>query len=105
MMTPTLDIFSLRHSHLFRQRHPSPQEVNSGRLRISNRRSALEVCMANQAEAWEALCMAAAIETNPDKLRNLITELEVRLEAREEELRRSFAHFYPKALPKPSLLH
>jgi hypothetical protein len=61
--------------------------------------------MANQAQTWEALCMGAAIETDPDRLRYLITELEVRLEAREEELRRLPARVFPKPVRKPSLLH
>jgi hypothetical protein len=69
------------------------------------RQPAVEVRMANRAETWEALCMAAAIETDPDRLRNLITELEVRLEAREEELRRMPARTFPKPVSKPSLLH
>ena len=45
--------------------------------------------MANQAKTWETLCMLAAVETDRDKLRDIITELEVRLEAREEELVRN----------------
>jgi hypothetical protein len=61
--------------------------------------------MANQAETWEALCMAAALERSPDKLRYIITELEVRLEAREDELQRIAARVLPERAPKPSLLH
>jgi len=45
--------------------------------------------MANQAKTWETLCMLAAVELDHTKLREIITELEVRLEAREEELLRN----------------
>ena len=45
--------------------------------------------MAIQAKTWETLCMLAAVETDRDRLRDIITELEVRLEAREEELLRN----------------
>ena len=40
-----------------------------------------------------------------NSLRYIITELEVRLEAREDELQRIAARVLPERAPKPSLLH
>lgn len=42
--------------------------------------------MAREAKGWEALCFAAAAERDPDRLQDIIVELNVLLETRQEEL-------------------
>ena len=42
--------------------------------------------MAREAKGWEALCFAAAAEKDPQKLQEIIVELNVLLETRQEEL-------------------
>ncbi len=42
--------------------------------------------MAREAKGWEALCYSAASETNPERLQEIIVELNVLLETRQEEL-------------------
>ena len=48
--------------------------------------------MAREARGWEALCYAAASERDPERLQDIIVELNVLLDARQEELdkKRSF---------------
>jgi hypothetical protein len=42
--------------------------------------------MAREAKGWEALCYAAAAESDPEKLQEIIVELNVLLDTRQEEL-------------------
>ena len=42
--------------------------------------------MAKEAKGWEALCIAAATEKDPEKLQSIIVELNVLLESRQSEL-------------------
>jgi hypothetical protein len=42
--------------------------------------------MPSEARGWEALCYAAATENDPEKLQEIIVELNVLLDARQEEL-------------------
>jgi hypothetical protein len=42
--------------------------------------------MAKEAKGWEALCIAAATEIDPEKLQAIIVELNVLLESRQSEL-------------------
>jgi len=42
--------------------------------------------MAKEAKGWEALCIAAATEKDPEKLQAIIVELNVLLESRQSEL-------------------
>ncbi len=42
--------------------------------------------MAREAKGWEALCLAAAAEKDPERLQEIIVELNVLLESRQEEL-------------------
>jgi hypothetical protein len=42
--------------------------------------------MAREARGWEALCFAAAAERDPEKLQQIIVELNVLLDSRQEEL-------------------
>jgi hypothetical protein len=42
--------------------------------------------MAREAKGWEALCFAAAAERDPERLQEIIVELNVLLETRQEEL-------------------
>ena len=42
--------------------------------------------MAREAKGWEALCFAAAAERDPERLQDIIVELNVLLETRQEEL-------------------
>ncbi len=42
--------------------------------------------MAREAKGWEALCYAAAAEKDPQKLQEIIVELNVLLETRQQEL-------------------
>lgn len=44
--------------------------------------------MARESRGWEALCYAAAVENDPEKLQEIIVELNVLLDARQEELQR-----------------
>ncbi|HET7209913.1 MAG TPA: hypothetical protein VFI95_25295 [Terriglobales bacterium] len=44
--------------------------------------------MAREARTWDALCFAAAAERDPEKLQQIIIELNVLLESRQEELER-----------------
>jgi len=44
--------------------------------------------MAKESRGWEALCYAAAAESDPEKLLEIIVELNVLLEARQEELQK-----------------
>jgi hypothetical protein len=45
--------------------------------------------MAKEAKGWEALCIAAATEKDPEKLQAIIVELNVLLESRQSELEES----------------
>jgi hypothetical protein len=42
--------------------------------------------MAREAKGWEALCFAAAAEKDAERLQEIIVELNVLLETRQEEL-------------------
>jgi hypothetical protein len=42
--------------------------------------------MAKEAKGWEALCIAAATEKDPEKLQEIIVELNVLLDTRQTEL-------------------
>ena len=42
--------------------------------------------MAREAKGWEALCFAAAAEKDPERLQEIIVELNVLLDTRQEEL-------------------
>ena len=42
--------------------------------------------MAKQAKGWEALCIAAATEKDPEKLQEIVVELNVLLDSRQTEL-------------------
>ena len=44
--------------------------------------------MARESRGWEALCYAAAAENDPEKLLEILVELNVLLEARQEELQK-----------------
>src|SRR5215467_14573239 len=48
----------------------------------------LRYSMASETRGWEALCYAAATENDPEKLQDIIVELNVLLDARQEELQR-----------------
>jgi hypothetical protein len=47
--------------------------------------------MAREAKGWEALCLAAAAERDPEKLQQIIVDLNVLLETRQEELEKKAA--------------
>lgn len=47
--------------------------------------------MAREAKGWEALCFAAATERDPEKLQQIIVELNVLLDSRQEELENRMA--------------
>ncbi len=53
--------------------------------------------MAREARGWEALCYAAAAEKDPEKLQEIIVELNVLLETRQEELERKRSLDLPRA--------
>ena len=42
--------------------------------------------MAREAKGWEAMCFAAASEKDPERLQDIIVELNVLLDTRQEEL-------------------
>lgn len=44
--------------------------------------------MAREAKGWEALCFAAAAERDPERLQEIIVELNVLLDTRQEDLER-----------------
>jgi hypothetical protein len=54
--------------------------------------------MATEAKGWEAMCLAAASERDPERLQEIIVELNVLLETRQEELEkmRNFDSHRPK---------
>jgi hypothetical protein len=54
--------------------------------------------MAREAKGWEALCLAAAAEKDPEKLQDIIVELNVLLDTRQEELEKK------RSLESPSHL-
>ena len=58
--------------------------------------------MAREAKGWEALCIAAATEKDPEKLQAIIVELNVLLESRQAELEETRSTRLTQRLPKPS---
>jgi hypothetical protein len=60
-----------------------------------------EVAMAKEARGWEALCIAAATEKDPEKLQAIIVELNVLLENRQSELEQSRRTGQSDRFPKP----
>lgn len=58
--------------------------------------------MAKEAKGWEALCIAAATEKDPEKLQTIIVELNVLLESRQSELAETRRTGLSHGLPKPS---
>jgi hypothetical protein len=54
--------------------------------------------MAREAKGWEALCFSAAAERDPERLQEIIVELNVLLETRQEELekKRSVDSAHPR---------
>lgn len=57
--------------------------------------------MAKEARGWEALCIAAATEKDPEKLQAIIVELNVMLESRQSELEQSRRIGQSDRLSKP----
>ncbi len=57
--------------------------------------------MAKEARGWEALCIAAATEKDPEKLQAIIVELNVMLESRQSELEQSRRIGQSDRFPKP----
>jgi hypothetical protein len=58
--------------------------------------------MAQEAKGWEALCIAAATEKDPEKLQAIIVELNVLLESRQSELEETRRTGLSQRLVKPS---
>ena len=58
--------------------------------------------MAQEAKGWEALCIAAATEKDPEKLQAIIVELNVLLESRQSELEETRRTGLSQRFPKPS---
>jgi hypothetical protein len=58
--------------------------------------------MAKEAKGWEALCIAAATEKDPEKLQAIIVELNVLLESRQSELEETLRTGLSQRLVKPS---
>jgi hypothetical protein len=58
--------------------------------------------MAKEAKGWEALCIAAATEKDPEKLQAIIVELNVLLESRQCELEETRRTGLSQRLVKPS---
>jgi hypothetical protein len=58
--------------------------------------------MAKEAKGWEALCIAAATEKDPEKLQAIIVELNVLLESRQSELEETRRTGLSQRLVKPS---
>lgn len=58
--------------------------------------------MAKEAKGWEALCIAAATEKDPEKLQAIIVELNVLLESRQSELEETRRTGLSQRFPKPS---
>jgi hypothetical protein len=58
--------------------------------------------MAKEAKGWEALCIAAATEKDPEKLQAIIVELNVLLESRQSELEETRRSGLSQRLVKPS---
>jgi hypothetical protein len=61
--------------------------------------------MAREAKGWEALCFAAAMERDPEKLQDILVELNVLLDTRQEELENRLAVDSPPQPPKPARWH
>jgi hypothetical protein len=61
--------------------------------------------MAREAKGWEALCFAAATERDPEKLQQIIVELNVLLESRQEELEHRLASDIPPIVQKTARWH
>jgi hypothetical protein len=61
--------------------------------------------MAREAKGWEALCFAAATERNPEKLQEILVELNVLLDTRQEELENRLAVDSSPQPPKPARWH
>jgi hypothetical protein len=57
--------------------------------------------MAREAKGWEALCIAAATERDPDKLQEIVVELNVLLDTRQSELEQMRQGAVPDRLRKP----
>ena len=58
--------------------------------------------MAKEAKGWEALCIAAASEKDPEKLQEIIVELNVLLDTRQTELQQLRRGAMPERIRKPS---
>jgi hypothetical protein len=58
--------------------------------------------MAKEAKGWEALCIAAATEKDPEKLQEIIVELNVLLDTRQTELQQLRRGVMPERYGKPS---
>jgi hypothetical protein len=58
--------------------------------------------MAKEAKGWEALCIAAATEKDPEKLQEIIVELNVLLDTRQTELQQLRRGVMPDRYPKTS---
>ena len=61
--------------------------------------------MAREAKGWEALCFAAAMERNPEKLQEILVELNLLLDTRQEELENRLAGVSSLEPPKPARWH
>jgi hypothetical protein len=57
--------------------------------------------MAKEAKGWEALCFAAAAEKDPEKLQEIIVELNVLLDMRQEELENKRSLDSPRPSHRP----
>ena len=57
--------------------------------------------MAKEAKGWEALCIAAATERDPDKLQEIVVELNVLLDTRQTELEQMRRANLLNQRPKP----
>jgi hypothetical protein len=58
--------------------------------------------MAKEAKGWEALCIAAATEKDPEKLQEIIVELNVLLDTRQTELQQLRRGVMPERYRKAS---
>ena len=58
--------------------------------------------MAKEAKGWEALCIAAATEKDPEKLQEIIVELNVLLDTRQTELQQLRRGVMRERCRKPS---
>jgi hypothetical protein len=80
---------SIYHDRYFSTERNCTNRLGTALHLRSRNRGHQEVAMAKEAKGWEALCIAAATEKDPEKLQAIIVELNVLLESRQAELEES----------------